>query len=76
MGEKEVALPADAKKDQRLLPEQSSHPFGPLHLPQLPHSHLHLASEIPSAFSGTESPSFVPGIRHINPSQLLGKLSL
>lgn len=59
MGEKEVALPTDAKKDQKLLPVQSSHPFGPLHLQQLPHLHLHMASKIPRALSGTESPSFV-----------------
>lgn len=49
VGEKEVALPADAKKDQ------SSHPCGPLHLQQLPLLYLHLAPKIPRAFSGTES---------------------
>lgn len=49
-----------------------SHPFGPLHLQQLPHSHPHSHSKMPRAFGGTDSPSFVTWPQAHRPIWVLG----
>lgn len=71
MGEKEVALSADAKKDQRLLPVQSS--LRPSPPPAASSLAFSLALQDAQAFGGTDSPSFVIWHQAHQPIWLLGE---
>lgn len=51
----------------------SLRPSPPPAASSLTSSHLRLPCKVPRASGGTNSPSFVPSIRHIHPSWVMGK---